>query len=241
MGKGHVLVTGASGGIGKAISMHLAEAGYSLYLHYHTNKEAVEELMEAIQPLGVEAIPVQADLSLSEGAEKLCSEIHALDHIVLNSGKAHYGLVTDVKPKDLEEMINIHISSPFIIIQKLLPKLFKSKKASIVAVTSIWGETGASCEVLYSMLKGGQNAYVKALSKELAPMGIRVNAVSPGVVKTQMIDQFSEEEKIAIEEDIPLGRMAETREIADIVGFLLSERSSYITGQIIGVNGGWHV
>lgn len=241
MSKGHVLVTGASGGIGKAISMQLAEAGYSLYLHYHTNREAVDGLLEAIQPFGVEAIPVQADLSSREGAEKLCSQIYSLDHIVLNSGKAHYGLVTDVKPQDLDEMVNIHISSPFIIVQKLLPKLFKTEKASIVAVTSIWGETGASCEVLYSMLKGGQNAYVKALSKELAPMGIRVNAVSPGVVKTQMIDQFSEEERISLEEDIPLGRMAETREIADIVSFLLSDRSSYVTGQIIGVNGGWHV
>lgn len=108
-------------------------------------------------------------------------------------------------------------------------------------ITSIWGEIGASCEVLYSMVKGGQNSFVKALAKELAPSGIRVNGVSPGAVKTKMLDEFTEEELDDLKEEIPLGRLGRPEEIADAVSFAASERASYITGQILSVNGGWHV
>lgn len=241
MEKKYVLITGASGGIGKATSIELAKRGYSLYLHYNSNQQEMDELVRILQNYDVEIIPIKADLTTNEGVEQLCSSVFSLHSIVLNSGKAHVGLVTDVDMETMNKMIQLHITSPYLIVQKLLPKLFKSPASSIVAVTSIWGETGASCEVLYSMLKGGQNSFVKALSKELGPMGIRVNGVSPGVVDTPMIHHLTLEEREVLSEEIPLGRLARPEEIADSISYLLSSRSSYITGQILRVNGGWYI
>ncbi|MFS0782231.1 elongation factor P 5-aminopentanone reductase [Bacillus sp. 1P06AnD] len=236
-----VLITGASGAIGSATALKLAEEGYSLYLHYHTNRGAIDTLIGEIAKYNVEAIPVCADLGSEEGAAELSRQILSLHGIVLNSGKSHYGLITDVSMAELHQMTQLHVMSPFILVQKLMPKLMKADQASIVAVTSIWGDTGASCEVLYSMLKGAQNAFVKALSKEVAPMGIRVNAVSPGAVDTAMMASFTDEEKKELSEDIPLGRLAQADEIAESVLFLLSDRASYTTGHVLKVNGGWFI
>ncbi|MEH6940436.1 elongation factor P 5-aminopentanone reductase [Bacillus sp. JJ722] len=236
-----VLITGASGSIGQETAIELARQGYSLYLHYHTNKTAIDALMKELQVFDVEMVPIQADLSTNEGVEVLCSNIFSINSLVLNSGKAHYGLVSDVDIHTMNEMMAIHITSPFFIVQKLLPKLMKEESSSIVAVTSIWGDTGASCEVLYSMLKGGQNAFVKALSKELAPMGVRVNAVSPGAVETPMLQTFSDDEKQELADEIPLGRLAQPEEIAHCIAYLLSNKSSYITGHVLKVNGGWYM
>lgn len=236
-----VLITGASGSIGKATAIELARQGYSLYLHYNKNKTAIDELMKELQIFDVEMVPIQADLSTNEGVDVLCSNIFSIHSLVLNSGKAHYGLVSDVDIHTMNEMMAIHMTSPFFIVQKLLPKLMKESASSIVAVTSIWGDTGASCEVLYSMLKGGQNAFVKALSKELAPMGVRVNAVSPGAVETPMLQTFSDEEKRELANEIPLGRLAQPEEIAHCIAYLLSSKSSYITGHVLKVNGGWYM
>ena len=118
--------------------------------------------------------------------------------------------------------------------------MIANKRGNIVVISSIWGLTGASCEVVYSMVKGGQNAFVKALAKELAPSGIRVNAVAPGAIDTDMLRRFSEEELQSIANDIPIGRIGKPDEVAKTVSFLVSDAASYITGQIISVNGGWY-
>jgi 3-oxoacyl-[acyl-carrier protein] reductase len=239
--KKYVLITGASGAIGKATARELAKIGYSLYVHYNKNHQSIKELMTELSEYDVEIIPIKADLSRPEGVNDICKQIFSLHSIVLISGKAHYGLVSDVNMDTMTEMIQLHLTSPFMIVQNLLTKLMRNESSSIVAVTSIWGDTGASCEVLYSMLKGGQNSYVKALSKELAPMGIRVNGVSPGAVNTPMLAHLSQEEKEVLSEDIPLGRLADPKEIADSIAYLVSQKSSYITGQILKVNGGWYI
>jgi len=240
MNEKYILITGASGGIGKATALQLAKEGYSLYLHYFHNEEAIMELLNELKDYSGDYIPVQADLSTNEGVERLCKRIFSLNGIVYTSGKSYYGLIYDMSPENIQESMQLHLTSLFMLSQKLIGKLLKVPSASIVVVTSIWGDTGASCEVLYSMVKGGQNAFVKALSKELAPMGVRVNAVSPGAVATNMMNTFSIEEKEEIAEDIPLGRLAEPEEIADSIHYLISERSSYITGHILRVNGGWY-
>ncbi|MGN1400378.1 MAG: elongation factor P 5-aminopentanone reductase [Bacillus sp. (in: firmicutes)] len=239
--KEFILVTGASGAIGKAIAKELAAQGHSLYLHYHKNQAAIEQLMEEINDSRIELHPVQADLSSEDGADLLADQIFSLNGIILNSGRAHYGLISDVSDQDLNEMMTLHLGSPFKLVRNLLPKLLQCGSASVVAVTSIWGDTGAACEVLYSMLKGGQKTFVKALGKELAPMNIRVNAVSPGAVDTPMLTQFSPDEKEALCEDIPLGRLGTPEEIANAVAFLLSNKSAYITGHTLKVNGGWYI
>ncbi|MGF9603420.1 EF-P-5 aminopentanone reductase [Bacillus subtilis] len=236
------LITGASGGIGKSISETLAANGYNLLLHYNTNQNAAAELAKKLSEMfGVNAEILQADLSAQDGADKLTSSIvQPIDAIVLNSGRSHFGLITDVDNATVQEMVQLHVASPYMLTRNLLPGMIRNKSGAIVAVSSIWGETGASCEVLYSMAKGAQHSFVKGLAKELAPSGIRVNAVAPGAVDTNMMNQFTPSEKEEIADEIPIGRLARPQEIADATAFLLSEKASYITGQILSVNGGWH-
>lgn len=238
--KRFALITGASGGIGREIAKKLAKENYSLYLHYNKNEKAINELMKQLNSFDVEVIPIQADLSTKDGYKKLVANIFALHAIVLNSGNSYYGLISDMDEQIVQDMVQLHVTSPFQLTKELLPKLMYQEQAAIVAVTSIWGQTGASCEVLYSMLKGGQNSFIKALSKEVALNGIRVNAVAPGAISTAMLQSFSAEDLELIKGDIPVGRMGNPEEIAEAVAFLLSDKASYITGQVLGVNGGWY-
>lgn len=235
------LITGASGGIGRAIAMKLAQEGYTLYLHYFQGEKAIHQLMIDIQQLGVTAYPVQADLADEAGPFQLIMQIkQPIDVIVHNSGTSFYALMTDMTEEQIKQMIQLHVTSPFIVTQKLLPQMIKKQSGRILFITSIWGLTGASCEVLYSLVKGGQNSFTKALAKEVAPSGITVNAIAPGAVDTNMMSGFTEGEQAELKEEIPMGRFADPSEIADAVSFLLSERAGYISGQILSVNGAWY-
>jgi 3-oxoacyl-[acyl-carrier protein] reductase len=232
------LITGASGGIGKAIAKKLAGEGYKLYLHYHKNEENILTLIKELQ---ADCMMVKADLSIADGPGQLVKQLaDPIDLLVLNSGKSFFGLMTDMKNEEIQQMVQLQITSPYMISKELIPSMVRRKSGNIVVISSIWGEIGASCEVLYSMVKGGQNTFVKALAKELAPSGIRVNAIAPGAVATDMLQSFSEEDLADLEEEIPLGRIGKPEEIADAVLFLSSNHASYITGQVLSVNGGWH-
>ncbi|MCM3409155.1 SDR family oxidoreductase [Metabacillus litoralis] len=234
----YALITGASGDIGMAISKKLISQGYHLYVHYHQNEKVLNELKSLYKDSLI--LPIKADLTSKKGVQELLKHIHMpVELVVFNSGTSHYGLVTDLNDVEIDQMVELHITSPFRLIQKLIPSMITKRKGNIIFISSIWGITGASCEVLYSMVKGGQNAYVKALAKELAPSHIRVNAIAPGAISTKMLAQFTEEELIQLQEEIPLGRLGKPDEIAETVTFLSSEKSSYITGQVISVNGGW--
>ncbi|ADK06349.1 TPA: elongation factor P 5-aminopentanone reductase [Bacillus anthracis] len=235
--KKYALVTGGSGGIGSAISKQLIQDGYTVYVHYNNSEEKVNEL----QKEWGEVIPVQANLASSDGAEQLWEQIeHPLDAIIYAAGKSIFGLVTDVTNDELNDMVELQVKSIYKLLSMALPSMIQRRSGNIVLVSSIWGQIGASCEVLYSMVKGGQNSYVKALAKEVSLSGIRVNAVAPGAIETEMLNVFSEEDKNEIAEEIPLGRLGLPEEVAKTVSFLVSPGASYITGQIIGVNGGWH-
>lgn len=238
--KKFALVTGASGAIGKAISFRLAAAGYSLYLHFHQNEKGIEELLGQLSQFDGEYIPIKANLATKSGYLDLAENIFAIDAIVHNAGNALYGLLEDLDEGDADSLIQVHVTSPLMLTKKLLPKLRQVSDGGIVVVSSIWGQAGASFEVAYSMVKGAQIAFVKALGKELAPSGIRVNAVAPGAIQTPMVEEFSEAEVCGITDAIPAGRLGQPNEVADSVEFLLSEKSSYITGQVLGVNGGWY-
>ncbi|MCM3654019.1 elongation factor P 5-aminopentanone reductase [Metabacillus litoralis] len=236
----YALITGASGGVGSAIAKKLIEDGYHLYVHYHQNEQAMMELIRSISINKNIVIPIQADLTKQSGVQYLIDQIQMpIDLLVLNSGMSFYGLVTDMSDDDIDQMVNIHITSPFRLTQKLIPTMIRKRAGNIIVISSIWGITGASCEVLYSMVKGGQNSFVKALAKELAPSQIRVNAIAPGAIQTRMLSNFSTEELTELEEEIPLGRLGQPDEIANTVSFLASKQASYITGQVISVNGGW--
>ena len=240
MNEKYALITGASGGIGRAIALRMAAEGWNLYLHYHRNERGINSLVEELKPFQVKTKVIQADLSKDDGHQNILKEINLIDTIILNSGDSHFGLITDISDERAKQMVSLHITAPFLLTKGLVPKLIHKKAGNIIAITSIWGEVGASCEVLYSMVKGGQNSFVKALAKELAPSGIRVNAVSPGAITTPMLERFNSDELNDLKEEIPMGRLGLPDEIASVVSFILSKDSSYITGQVISVNGGWN-
>ncbi|WP_262371639.1 elongation factor P 5-aminopentanone reductase [Rossellomorea aquimaris] len=235
----YALITGASGGIGSSTALSLAEEGWNLYLHYHTNEKAITDLIHKVEKLGVEAIPIRANLALPKEVGSLVNSIFQLDAIIYSSGNSSWGMFQDQTEEEVDYLINVHVKSPLLLIQKLLPKLI-DRKGSIVMVSSIWGQIGGACEVVYSTVKGAQLAFVKSLSKELALSGVRINAIAPGAVDTSMMGSFSEGELEALREEIPMGRFAQADEVSDSIQFLTSPKSSYITGQTISINGGWH-
>jgi 3-oxoacyl-[acyl-carrier protein] reductase len=236
----YVLITGASGGIGQAVSLKLAAMGYNLYLHYNQNVDFINKLIAKLAKFNGEYIPIHADLSTADGYKRIASEIFSLDGIVHCSGNSQYGMFIDLELKEVEDLMRIHVINPLMLTKELLPKMTSKRQGSIVVITSIWGQTGGSCEVAYSAAKGAQISFVKALSKEVALSGIRVNAIAPGAVNTGMMARFTNEEMDEISAEIPMGRMGHPEEIADGVSYLLSEESSYITGQVLAINGGWY-
>ena len=233
------LIIGASGDIGREIAKSLLNEGYTTYLHYNSDYQSIHNLQREFGDEKV--VPIQADLNTDAGVHKLKTGAYtSVDTIVFNAGTTYYGLMTDIDEETKQQMIHLNITSLYSTIQSFLPDMLKKRNGNIVVISSIWGEIGASCEVLYSMTKGAQIAFVKALAKEVALNGIRVNAITPGAVSTKMLNNLSDEEKKEISDDIPMGRLAHPYEIADAVSFLLSDKSSYITGQVLGVNGGWN-
>ncbi|WP_335872860.1 elongation factor P 5-aminopentanone reductase [Bacillus sp. 2205SS5-2] len=237
----YALITGASGGIGGAVARKLASQGWNLYLHYSQQAKSVMKLMDELkQEFNIEVIPIQADFSNPDQALELTQHIFSLHSIICCSGTALYGLFQDIKQQEIDDLWNIHMKSPMLLIQNLLPKLFRTK-GNVVMISSVWGQTGAACEVVYSAVKGAQLSFVKALAKEVSRNGVRVNAVAPGIVDTNMMKDFTEAEVEELQEEIPIGRFALSREIADAVFYLTSEQSTYVTGHVLSVNGGWHI
>ncbi|RLL45378.1 SDR family oxidoreductase [Oceanobacillus piezotolerans] len=238
MGK-NVLVIGASGEIGKHIASRLASEGYQLILHYNKNRQTIFELMETIEESRILTV-FQADLA--DGTElkaALQQLVYPVDCIVFASGTAHYGLFQETSEKVMDEMLNLHVKAPWLITKHFLPSMINKKYGKIIFISSIWGRVGASFEVVYSSVKGAQNSFVKALAKEVAPSGVSVNAVSPGFIETKMNQHLTEGEKASIYSEIPMNRPGYPSEVAHAVSFLLDERSSYIQGEIINIDGGW--
>ncbi|HLR65250.1 MAG TPA: SDR family oxidoreductase [Pseudogracilibacillus sp.] len=238
----NILVIGASGDIGKAIVKQMAEADdhASFILHYNQNKGAIHECVQSLRDDAVLQV-IQADLTTQEGAASLIEQIHFPVHaVIFVSGMAYHGLFQEMEEDVMDKMMHLHVKAPWLITQHVLGHMIKEQAGKIIFITSIWGSTGASNEVIYSAVKGAQNSFVKALGKELAPNGIRVNAVSPGFIETKMNDTIEDEDKKQIMTDIPAQRAGLPEEVAHAVQFLLDDRSNYIVGEIIQVSGGWH-
>lgn len=238
-----VLITGGSRGIGAAIAERFAGMGLNVVIHYLQAHEAANEVARRCIAKGAQAFTVTADLQSKEQILRMKDKLdkHGLvpDILVNNAGVSHYGLLSDVSEDEWDRVMNINLKGPFLTTQAFLPPMIAQKYGRIVNVSSIWGISGASCETVYSAAKGGLNALTKALAKELAPSGVTVNAVAPGVVDTEMMSRFDNDEQDALREHIPAGRFAHPDEIASLVYFLALPESGYITGQIISPNGGW--
>jgi 3-oxoacyl-[acyl-carrier protein] reductase len=238
-----VLITGGSRGIGSAIAERFASMGMKLVIHYHRSHESANETARRCMALGSQVLTVSADIQSKEELIRMKEKLedHGMmpDILVNNAGVSHYGMLCDTTEDDWDQVMNINLKGVFLCTQLFMPYMVQQKFGRIINVSSVWGLSGASCEVLYSASKGGVNAFTKALAKELAPSGITVNAVAPGAVETTMNNHLDKNEKQSIAEDIPAGRFALPEEIASLVYFIALPESSYITGQIISPNGGW--
>ncbi|WP_150267790.1 elongation factor P 5-aminopentanone reductase [Paenibacillus tepidiphilus] len=238
-----VLITGGSGGIGGAIAERFASVGMNIVIHYMNSHEAANEVARRCMALGAKVLTVAADVrdrsQLLRMAERLEGSGMLPDILVNNAGKAHYGMLADVTEEEWDDIMAVNLKGTFLCSQIFMRPMVSQRFGRIINVSSVWGISGASCEVAYSASKGGINAFTKALAKELAPSGVTVNAVAPGAVNTSMLSNLQEDEMRMLEEEIPAGRLASPEEISSLVYFLALPESGYITGQIISPNGGW--
>ena len=238
----HILITGASRGIGKATALHFAKEGYHVFLNSNRSREILPRLQQEIFAFGGLATLVQGDVSNPEEVATIFSHIHnqcsGLDVLVNNAGLTQYGLFTEMTNQEWSTILDVNLSSVFHCTKAALPYMVKQKRGKIINVSSIWGEIGASCEVAYSAAKSGVNGLTKALAKELAPSNIQVNAIACGVIDTVMNAGFSENERKALENEIPACRFGRPEEVAEFI-FDLAEKHPYLTGQVIRLDGGY--
>lgn len=236
------LITGGAKGIGAAICRALAENGYTIAINFNKSADEAKALKSELSALTQVEI-FKADVSASADVEKMFSEIEAVlggvDVLINNAGLAQQALFTDITDEMWQKMIGVNLTGAFNCCRRALPYMINNKCGRIINITSMWGEVGASMEVHYSASKAGLIGLTKALAKEVGLSGITVNAVSPGVVLTDMMDSFSEEDKSVLREETPLNKLGTPEDIAGTVAFLASDKAGFITGQVVSVNGGY--
>lgn len=236
------IVTGGTGGIGAATVKRLCKDGYSVAINYNSSAEKAEKLTSELISSGFDVFAVKADISSSDEVNLMIKTVldrnGRIDLLVNNAGIARQQLFDTVTDEEWQKLIGTDFTGAFNCSRAVLPFMLSAKSGKIINIASMWGQVGASCEVAYSAAKAGIIGLTKALAKETAPSGITVNCVSPGAINTNMMACFSKEDIDALCEEIPLGRLGKPEEVASAVAFLAGDEANYITGQIIGVNGG---
>lgn len=238
-----VLITGASRGIGAAIARKFAKEGYQLVLNCNTSKDSLYALAQELkETYHAQVLCCIGDVSQYDFVASMFDQIqhtfHKLDVLINNAGISYIGLLSDMSITQWNTLINTNLTSVFSCSKLAVPMMVSQKSGKIINISSVWGISGASCEVAYSASKGGINAFTKALAKELALSNIQVNAIACGVIDTSMNACFSSEEKESLMEEIPAGRFGKPEEIAQ-VAYTLAQGISYLTGQIITIDGGF--
>ena len=238
-----VLITGASRGIGAACARRFARDGWKVAVHYYKSEAEALALAEELRAAGAEAVPVRGDLSdpaqAARAVEGAQAALGHLDALVCNAGVAlPVQLLTDTTDDQWRRVMGTDLDGVFHTLRAAIPGMVSRKRGAIVTVSSMWGVTGGSCEAPYSAAKAGVIGLTKALAKELGPSGIRVNCVAPGAIETDMTAFLTPEDRAALADEAPLGRMGTPEEVADAIRFLAGEEARFITGQVLRVDGG---
>lgn len=236
------LVTGASRGIGRAIARQLGRDGYAVAINCLSHIEEATTLCQELTEQGIRAAVFPCDVgdmgAVQEMAKAIRDTLGPVSVLINNAGIAQQKLFTDLSVEDWRRMMAVHVDGVFHTCRTFLPEMIRHHGGVIINVSSMWGQTGGSCEVHYSAAKAAVIGLTKALAKEVGPSGVRVNCVAPGVIATDMLGDLSEETLAELAQEAPLCRLGTPRDIADAVSFLISERASFITGQVLAPNGG---
>ena len=237
-----VFVTGASRGIGKEVALKFAENGYNVVINYVSSKTNVEELKTEFENKGVKALIMQADVTDKDAIEtlvkKAIEEFGSIDVLVNNAGITKDNLLMRMSDEEFDKVIEVNLKGTYIVTKAVTKYMMKKRKGSIINLSSVVGVAGNAGQCNYAASKAGIIGFTKSVAKELASRNIRSNAVAPGFIETDMTAVLSDEVKENIHNQIPLKRMGNAREVANVIYFLGSNESSYITGQVINVDGG---
>ncbi len=238
-----VLITGASRGIGRESAILFAKNGYNVVANYNSSQKDALSLKETLDNLGCNCLIYKADVSNINEVSSMVNDAYdkfgTIDVLINNAGIAQQKLFTDITQEDFKKMFDVNILGVFNCCQCVVPSMIRNKNGVILNISSMWGEVGASCEVHYSASKAAVIGFTKALAKELGPSNINVNCVSPGVIETDMNSNLDEASIDALKDETPLLRIGKPHDIANTLLFLASSKASFITGQVIGVSGGF--
>ncbi len=233
-----IVVTGASRGIGKGISEYFLEKGHIVVGIFNKSlKEAL--LIKEKYPLFIlKKTDVTSEYEIKKTVSEIIEEYGKIDCLINNAGISKTGLLQDATLEDYNEIFDVNVKGTFLFTKEVLPSMISKKCGKIINISSMWGITGGACEILYSASKSAIIGFTKALAKEVAPSNINVNCIAPGVIKTDMLNNLSEDDLEALKEETPLGKIGTPLDIAKVCYFLFSESSDFITGQVLSVDGG---
>lgn len=234
-----VLITGGSRGIGKAMVYAFARAGYNVLLNFNKSENLANEIASEFSNIKVYGADVACQENVINMINYANENFGGIDILINNAGISYSGLFQDMQPDEWNRLMNVNLTGVYNCTKAVLPSMISKKQGKIINISSVWGMVGASNEVAYSASKAGVIGLTKALAKEVGPSNIQVNCIAPGIIMTDMVSDYSMDELNDITNQIPLGRIGNTSDVADLALFLASDSANYITGQVFSPNGGW--